>query len=230
MPQRSKTVLVVGASRGLGLALAEEWLERGFQVIATMRDKPEGLEALAARFPDALDLAWVDTADADTVRALRERLDGRRLDILFINAGIARAIESSPVQAEEKDFLDMMLVNALAPVRTAEILGNLLPAGGTIAIMTSELGSIANANGSWQLYSSSKATLNMLMKGYATQHERDGHTLLLVAPGWVRTEMGGSQATLSIEQSIPLVVDMIEANRGKPGLRYVDRFNRQLPW
>ncbi len=134
------------------------------------------------------------------------------------------------MQVEERDFLDMMLVNALSPVRTAEILGDLVPAGGTIAIMTSELGSIANATGGWQLYSSSKAALNMLMKGYAAQHVRDGHALLLVAPGWVRTEMGGSDATLSIAESIPLVVDMVEANRGKPGLRYVDRFNKTLPW
>ena len=203
MPQRSKTVLVVGASRGLGLALAEEWLERGFQVIATMRDKPEGLEALAARFPDVLDLARVDTAEADTVRALRERFDGRRVGILFINAGIARAIESSPVQAEEKDFLDMMLVNALAPVRTAEILGDLLPASGTIATMTSELGSIANATGSWQLYSSSKAALNMLMKGYAAQHEKDGHTLLLVAPGWVRLRLEAARRRSRSSRAFP---------------------------
>ena len=230
MAQKSKTVLVVGASRGLGLALAEEWLGRGFQVIATMRDKAEELEALSGRFPGALELERVDTADAGAVKALRQRLDGRTLDILFINAGIARAIELSPVQAEEQDFLDMMLVNALAPVRAAEILGDLVPSGGTIAIMTSELGSIANAQGGWQLYSSSKAALNMLMKGYAAQHARESHTLLLVAPGWVRTEMGGSQASLSIEESIPLVVDMIEANRGKPGLRYVDRFNKTIPW
>lgn len=168
-----------------------------------MRDKPDGLEALAARFPGALELERVDTADAGMVRALRKRLEGRVLDTLFINAGIARAIELTPVQAEEKDFLDMILVNALAPVRAVEILGDLVPRGGTLAIMTSELASIANANGSWQLYSSSKAALNMLMKGYAARHERDGHTMLLVAPGWVRTDMGSSQATLSIEQSIP---------------------------
>ena len=70
----------------------------------------------------------------------------------------------------------------------------------------------------------------MLMKGYAAKNADDGHTLLLVAPGWVRTEMGGGNATLSVEESIPLVVDMIEANRGKSGLRYVDRFNKTLPW
>jgi NAD(P)-dependent dehydrogenase (short-subunit alcohol dehydrogenase family) len=229
MPSTS-TVLVIGASRGLGLALAEEWLGRGARVIATMRDRPEGLQELATRYPGKLELERVDIADAGAVRALHQRLHDRRIDILYINAGIARAIEKSPVQVEEKDFLDMMLVNALSPVRVAEILGDLVPAGGTIAIMTSELGSIENAAGAWQLYSSSKAALNMLMKGYAAQHDRDGHALLLVAPGWVRTEMGGSDATLSVAQSIPLVVDMVEANRGKPGLRYVDRFNRSLPW
>ncbi len=96
--------------------------------------------------------------------------------------------------------------------------------------MSSELGSIANATGGWQLYASSKAALNMLMKGYAAKHPDDGHALLLVAPGWVRTEMGGSDAALSIEDSIPFVVDMIDATRGRPGLRYVDRFNQSLPW
>jgi NAD(P)-dependent dehydrogenase (short-subunit alcohol dehydrogenase family) len=161
---------------------------------------------------------------------LRDRLGGRHLDVLYINAGIARSIEKSPAGADECDFLDMMLVNAFSPVRAAELLRDLVPVGGTIAIMASELGSIQNAKEGWQLYSSSKAALNMLMKGYAAQHEEDRHTLLLVAPGWVRTEMGGSNAALSIEESIPLVVDMVEANRGKPGLRYVDRFNASLPW
>ena len=93
-----------------------------------------------------------------------------------------------------------------------------------------QLGSIAHATGGWQLYASSKAALNMLMKGYAAKHFDDGHALLLVAPGWVRTEMGGGDAALSVAESIPRVVDMIEANRGLAGLRYVDRFNNPLPW
>ena len=97
--------------------------------------------------------------------------------------------------------------------------------------MSSELGSIAhNTNSRWQLYSASKAALNMLMKGYATRHPDDTRALLLVAPGWVRTELGGDDASLSTGESIPLVVDTIDANRGKPGLRYLDRFNKSLPW
>jgi len=229
MTQQS-TALVVGASRGLGFALAKEWLERGWRVIATVRTPSGQLRDLGARYPRSLEVETVDIASAESVKALKDRLLGRYLDVLYINAGIARAIEQSPANADERDFLDMMLVNAFAPVRAAELLRDLVPNGGTIAIMTSELGSIQNAKGSWQLYSSSKAALNMLMKGYAAKHADDHHTLLLVAPGWVRTEMGGTGASLSVEESIPLVVDMVEANRGKPGLRYVDRFNATLPW
>ena len=228
--EHQATAMVVGASRGLGLALAEEWLGRGWRVIATVRTSSTDLTALAGRFPGSLDIETVDIAHADQVRALRDRLGGRTIDVLYINAGIARAIEATPSSISEEDFLDMMLVNALSPVRTAEILRDLVPLGGTIAIMTSELGSIATAQDGWQLYSASKAALNMSMKKYASRHASDGHALLLVAPGWVRTEMGGSDAALSLEESIPLVVDAVQKNRDKPGLRYIDRFNRILAW
>ncbi|GAB0117834.1 SDR family NAD(P)-dependent oxidoreductase [Acidisoma sp. 7E03] len=225
-----KVVLILGASRGLGLALTETFLGRGWQVIATQRTPSRDLDALAGRYPARLEIETVDIAEAEAVQALHGRLEGRRLDVLFVNAGIARAIEATPQSIDERDFLDMMLVNALSPVRAAEILRDLLPQDGTIAIMTSELGSIAQAGDGWQLYSSSKAALNMLMKKYASRYRADGHALLLLAPGWVRTEMGGSDAALSIEESIPFVVDTVEANRGKPGLRYLDRFNKPIPW
>jgi NAD(P)-dependent dehydrogenase (short-subunit alcohol dehydrogenase family) len=227
---RKSTVLVVGASRGLGLALAEEWCGRGWHVIASVRTGSNELHALGCRYPGSLEIENVDIDKAETVRALRARLDGRQLDVLFINAGIARAIEATPVSVCEQDFLDMMLTNALSPVRALELLGDLVPADGLIGVMTSELGSIANGSGFWQLYSSSKAALNMLMKSFAAHRPDDPRALLLVAPGWVRTEMGGGDAKLSVQESIPLVADMIEANRGKPGLRYLDRFNQPLPW
>jgi NAD(P)-dependent dehydrogenase (short-subunit alcohol dehydrogenase family) len=225
------TALVIGASRGLGLALAEEWCGRGWRVVATARSRSDPLAMLTRRFPSSLETETVDIDDAGGVRALRQRLEGRRFDVLFINAGIARAIESTPVEADEEDFLNMMQTNALAPVRTVELLGDLVADDGVVAVMSSELGSIANnTNPRWQLYSASKAALNMLMKGFAVRHPADTRALLLVAPGWVRTELGGGDARLSIEESIPLVVDTIEANRGKPGLRYLDRFNAPLPW
>lgn len=223
-------ILVVGASRGLGLALAGEYCRRGWQVIATARGPSSELARLAADHPGSLEIETVDITLAASVEALRLRVGGRRLDILFINAGIALATGATPGSVDEQDFFAMMLTNALAPARTAEWLGDLVPAGGVIAIMSSELGSIAANDGSWQIYSASKAALSMLMKGYAAKHRDDGHTILLVAPGWVRTDMGGANAALSTEESIPRIVDMIEANRGQAGLRFVDRFNMSLPW
>jgi NAD(P)-dependent dehydrogenase (short-subunit alcohol dehydrogenase family) len=230
MAQQKGTVMVVGASRGLGLALVEEWLGRDWRVIATVRQPSAALDTLARRFPGSLAIETVDIADAEALRGLHGRLDDRQLDVLFINAGIARSNDKTPASVAESDFVDMMVTNALAPVRAVELLGDRVVPHGVIAIMTSELGSIANSTGFWPLYSSSKAALNMLMKGYAAHRPDDTRALLLVAPGWVRTEMGGEGATLSIGESIPLVVDMVEANRGKPGLRYLDRFNRTLPW
>lgn len=225
-----QTALVVGASRGLGLALVEEWLTRGWRVIATARGHSAGLDELRARFPDTLEIERGDIVQAASVRDLGARLRGRRLDVLFVNAGIARSNDKTPVDVDEQDFLDMMLTNALAPVRTVQLLGDLVQANGAIAIMSSELGSIASGAGFWPLYSSSKAALNMLMKAYAAYRPSDPRALLLVAPGWVKTDMGGDAAMLSIEDSIPLVVDMITANLGKPGLRYLDRFNKELSW
>jgi NAD(P)-dependent dehydrogenase (short-subunit alcohol dehydrogenase family) len=229
MPNRP-TVLVVGASRGLGLALAEEYCGRDWSVIATARGPSKELEALASRYPGSLEIETVEIVDAVSVCALRERLTGRPLDLLFVNAGICLANEATPSTIDEKDFLAMMLTNALAPMRLVEIFEDLVPAAGVIAVMTSELGSIAGNSGFWELYSSSKAALNMLMKCFAGRHPGDARAMLLVAPGWVRTDMGGAGATLSIEESIPLVVDMVDRQRGQAGLRYVDRHGKTLPW
>jgi NAD(P)-dependent dehydrogenase (short-subunit alcohol dehydrogenase family) len=224
------TALIVGASRGLGLALAEEWLKRDARVIATVRSDSQELKALQDRFPGSLEIKIVDIVDVISVRTLRDRLGDRKFDVLFVNAGICKANEKTPSTVDEQDFVDMMLTNALAPMRLIELLESLVPASGVLAVMTSELGSIAGNPGHWELYSSSKAAVNMLMKCFAARHQGDCRTMLLVAPGWVRTDMGGPAASLSVEETIPFVVDSVERNRGKPGLRFIDRNNRTLPW
>lgn len=224
------TIVLIGASRGLGLALAEEYCTRGWHVIATSRGKSLGLDELRQRYPKSLEIEKVDIVELASIKALRERLAGRRLDTLFINAGICKANELTPIAVSDQDFLDMMLTNALSPMRVIEALENLVAENGVIATMSSEIGSISNCSGFWELYSSSKAALNMLMKAFSARHPDDPRALLLVAPGWVRTEMGGDEATLEISDSIPLVVDMVERNAGVPGLRFTDRHGEILPW
>ncbi len=160
-------VLVLGASRGLGLGLAQEWCRRGWRVIATKRSASAQLEALASQYPDSLEIETADIADAGSVRALGTRLAGRRLDVLFVNAGIGQSDGSTPAAVDEAEFARLMLTNALGPVRAIEILEALVPPGGVIAAMSSQLASIANNSGFWELYSASKAALNMLMKCFA---------------------------------------------------------------
>lgn len=224
------SILIVGASRGLGFALAEQFCRRKWHVIATVRSDTPALTALQGQYSDRLEVETADIADEQSIRALRQRLDGRTIDMLFVNAGIAKSITRTPGNGPEADFLDMMLVNAFAPVRLIELFEDVVAPHGTIAAMTSELGSIADNPGHWDMYSSSKAALNMLMKCYAGRRPGDRRAKLLVAPGWIQTDMGGSDAAFTIEESIPLVVDMLEKNHGKPGLRYVDRFDKTIPW
>jgi NAD(P)-dependent dehydrogenase (short-subunit alcohol dehydrogenase family) len=225
-----KAILIVGASRGLGLALAEEYCSRDWHVIATSRNQSTGLDKLVERFPTALEIEKVDIVDLGSVRALGARLKGRKLDALFVNAGISKANELTPLQVSEKDFLDMMLTNALSPMRVIELFHDSVAENGVIAVMSSELGSIANGAGFWELYSSSKAALNMLMKAFSARHPDDSRALLLVAPGWVRTDMGTQDAVLEISDSIPLVVDTVSRHAGVPGLRFTDRHGSILPW
>jgi NAD(P)-dependent dehydrogenase (short-subunit alcohol dehydrogenase family) len=94
-----RTILIVGASRGLGLALVEQFCGRDWHVIGTVRGKSAALEALKACFPASLEEEIADIADEASVRALRQRLNGRTLDMLFVNAGIAKSIISNVLGA-----------------------------------------------------------------------------------------------------------------------------------
>jgi NAD(P)-dependent dehydrogenase (short-subunit alcohol dehydrogenase family) len=97
--------------------------------------------------------------------------------------------------------------------------------------MSSRLGSVSeNTTGSWNSYAASKAALNLMMRGFASRHADDGRSMVLMAPGWVRTEMGGRAASLSIEESIPRVVDVVSAQRGKPGLQYLNYQGQRVGW
>jgi NAD(P)-dependent dehydrogenase (short-subunit alcohol dehydrogenase family) len=221
--------LIIGASRGLGLAMAEEYLGRGWRVVATVRG--QGRTALHGLSSDRLEIETVDIADEAQIAALGGRLSGRRFDLLFVNAGVTNDPEEPIGAVSTEEFVRVMVTNALGPMRMVETLADLVRPGGTIGVMSSGLGSIAdNRSGGWEVYRGSKAALNMYMRSFAVRHGLDRLTYLIVAPGWVRTDMGGADASLSIGESIPRVVDTITAQSGKPGLRYVDYRGQTVPW
>jgi NAD(P)-dependent dehydrogenase (short-subunit alcohol dehydrogenase family) len=102
--------------------------------------------------------------------------------------------------------------------------------GGTIGVMSSGQGSVAdNEKGQREVYRASKAALNMLMRSYAARKGHD-RPLLLLAPGWVRTDLGGQEGKFSVEEVIHDIVDTLTAQEGKPGLRYLDRFGKTVRW
>jgi NAD(P)-dependent dehydrogenase (short-subunit alcohol dehydrogenase family) len=112
-------------------------------------------------------------------------------------------------------FVRLMVTSALSPMRVIETLRDLVAPGGTIAVMSSGQGSVANnTRGGFEVYRASKSALNQLMRSYAARRADDPRTLLLIAPGWVQTDLGGPAAPLTIDQSIPGVATR---SRLRPG-------------
>lgn len=220
-----KQALVVGASRGLGLVLTGELIRRGWHVLATTRRDSPGLRAL-----DGVEVETLEMTSAEQLAALRERLAGRRLDLLFVNAAIDRG--NKPIGDVPTDvFTEVLVTNALSPLRTVEALADLVAPGGTVAVMSSGQGSVSlNTEDGYELYKASKAALNQLMRSYATRTAEDGRTKLLIDPGHNRTRLGGPDAPLAPEETIPAVVDVLEAQAGVPGLRFLDRHGEPVPW
>ena len=227
-----KAVLIIGASRGLGYALAAEYLARGWQVTATVRGAGRtGLRDLASSADGRLVVETIDITVPEQVAALRERLTQATFDLLFVNAGVTNGPEETVADVSTDTFVRLMVTNALSPMRVVEALQDLVAPDGTIAVMSSGQGSVANnEKGGFEVYRASKSALNQLMRSFAARHADDPRTLLLMAPGWVQTDLGGPAAPLTIDQSIPGVADTIEAQAGQGGLHYLDYRGQTVRW
>lgn len=232
-PPTRPTALIVGASRGLGHAMAAEFLDRGWDVVGTVRDATARtpLHDLADRRPGRLVVEHLDINEPAHLPPLRRRLAGRRLDLLFVNAGTTRQQDTPIGQVPVADFTEVMVTNALSPMRVLEALEDLVPADGLIGAMSSGQGSLTNnTTGLRELYRGSKAALNMFMRSFAARQSAGRRALVLMAPGWIRTDLGGSDAPFTIEENVPRVVDVLLAKRDRPGLEYLDFRGRTVPW
>jgi NAD(P)-dependent dehydrogenase (short-subunit alcohol dehydrogenase family) len=226
------SVLIIGASRGLGYALAAEYLARGWQVTATVRGtRRTGLHDLAGSSAGRLVVETVDITVPEEVAALHARLAPAAFTVMFVNAGVTNGPEETVADVSTDTFIQLMVTNALSPMRVVEALQDLVAPDGTVAVMSSGQGSVSNnTRGGFEIYRASKSALNQLMRSFAARHAGDPRTLLLIAPGWVQTDLGGPGAPLTIGQSIPGVVGTIEAQAGQGGLQYLDYQGKTVPW
>ncbi len=207
-------VLVVGASRGIGLGLVESHLAAGWKVHATTRD---GIAPV--RDPSVI-THRLEVRDPDQLNDLVDGLD-EELDRIIHNAGINRAPRA-----------EMMAVNAEAPIRIVETLleaGRLSP-GGKVAIMTSQAGARRGRAGSLGDYGDSKAALNDEFRARAGDWARLGAVAVVIHPGWVRTDMGGSGAPISIEESAEGVLEVLDALTTADHGKFLTWDGRIHPW
>ncbi|WP_313306881.1 SDR family oxidoreductase [Stutzerimonas balearica] len=225
----TRTVLIIGASRGLGLGLARQFSSEGWEVIATVRDpaRAEALRALGGVRIEALDMD-----DAASLERLAERLAGTRLDVLYVNAGIAGPQGKPATAASQAEVGELFFTNAVAPVRLAERLLPLVdPAQGVVVFMSSILGSVETGPGmGMDLYGASKAALNHLTRTFVAGLGETRLTVLSMHPGWVKTDMGGDQAPLDVETSARGMAKQVTQAIGQGGHRYIDYQGERLAW
>jgi len=242
MPDRTASnALVTGSNRGLGLEWCRQLAGRVDQLFATCRtpDSAPELTALAEESSNTVDVFGLDLTDPGAIRraADRVRQESGHLDLLINNAGVSGGGSSDrfgTVAAET--MMQTFRVNTVGPHLMTQAFADVLRNGtesnpAKVVNVTSELGSITNAGkGGWHSYKASKAALNMCTRLQAAALESDGIVAVALHPGWVRTDMGGSNARLSTEESVEGMIDVVSALTLADAGRYFTYDGDELPW
>jgi NAD(P)-dependent dehydrogenase (short-subunit alcohol dehydrogenase family) len=224
-----ETVLLIGASRGIGFELARQYIADGWRVIATARSD-EGLERLKALGAQTLRL---DVANPASNSGLAWQLDGEKIDLaIYVAGAMDRASASTPPTRDSFDAV--MHTNVMGAMQVIpQIVPMVQETQGVIACISSIMGSLQEtASGNAALYRVSKAALNMVVR--CTQAEQPGITVLAIHPGWVQTDMGGAQAPLTPEQSAISLRQTLERIRTQPRPEdrgaFLNHDGSPLPW
>lgn len=237
---QTKTVLITGANRGIGLELARQYLEAGWFVIATCR-KPEAaqdLQHLAQKYP-ALRIEALEVTDFGGLKGFAARLDGVALDVLVNCAGIISGFEGAgPDETQTFGSIEagawerVFRVNTIAPVMVTQALMPQLLAGKEkkVAMISSMMGSLARGQSGDIAYRTSKAALNMAMRTLVLPLSEQGIAISSYHPGWVKTDMGGPEADITVSQSAAGLRRQIEALTLKETGSFLGYDGAVWPW
>ena len=220
------TVLVIGASRGIGLEFVRQYGQAGSRVIATARDAA-GLARLREQGAQALKL---DVADPASISGLAWQLDGEKIDTAWQVAGVMGSRADAHQPPTQADFDHVMHANVLGAMQLIPQVAPLVEAAdGRMAFVSSTMGQIATVAGSndW-LYRVSKAALNMVVA--AAQHSYPRAILVCLHPGWVRTDMGGAGADIGVEDSVAGMRRVIAGLAAQDNGRFLNYDGSEIPW
>ena len=227
-------VLVTGANRGLGLGFVTNFLEKHVNVVSTTRDiKSSGeLLALKERFPDNLEIFELDLLIESAGDSLANFLGERPIDILINNAGIGSTNQHFQA-VSPKPWLEVLKVNLIAPLMVTQSIIDNVKKGvdKKIYFLSSQLGSIGdNTSGGMYIYRSSKTGLNQVVKSLSVDLKPQGITVISLHPGWVKTDMGGPNAPVSIDESIEGMTQVIHTTDIRDTGRFLNYDGKELPW
>jgi NAD(P)-dependent dehydrogenase (short-subunit alcohol dehydrogenase family) len=223
------TVLVTSASRGIGFEFARQYAAEGWHVLAACRE-PAAAAELAAL--DGVELVAMDVTDLASVRAAAAASDGP-VDLLVNSAGIMGQLDDLPGNVDYDEWRRVLDVNAMGPVRVLDALVPRLAAAGEAKALTitSGMGSLSDIrSGTAMMYRTSKAAVNMAMRARALQLRDRGITVAVINPGWVRTDMGGPGASISVEQSIAAMRKVIDALTPDQAGSFLNWRGGTYPW
>lgn len=225
-------VLITGANRGIGLEFTQQYAQDGWSVLACCRD-PEhasALQVLAKAYVN-IRILHLDVADFAQIDALALQLKNEKIDVLINNAGVYP--ESSLGDADTNAWLDAFKINSIAPLKmatafTTHIANSELK---KIASLSSKMGSMSdNTSGGSYIYRSTKTAVNMVMKSLSIDVQPAGIAVVTLHPGWVLTDMGGSNALIDTKTSVAGLRKVIEnlnlSNTGK----FIAYDGKEIAW
>ena len=231
-----KTLLITGANRGIGLEFCMQYAADGWRVLACYRDpgKADALNKLAARYPDLIKLHALDVTDHAQIEQLARTLSDETIDLLINNAGIYPAADKLGFgHTDYAEWMAAFNINTMAPLKMVEAFVEQIARSELrlIVTITSKMGSMDdNTSGGSYLYRSSKAAANMVVKSLAVDLKGQGIASVAFNPGWVKTDMGGPNAMISVEQSVTdmrkVIAGLTLADTGK----FIDRDGREIHW
>jgi NAD(P)-dependent dehydrogenase (short-subunit alcohol dehydrogenase family) len=231
-----KTLLITGASRGIGLEFCNQYAADGWRVLACCRDpgKADALNKLAARYPELIKIHALDVTNHAQLEQLARTLSDATIDLLINDAGVYPAADKGGFG--HTDYAEWMIafnINTMAPLKMVESFVTQIARSKLklIVTITSQMGSIDdNSSGGSYLYRSSKAGANMVVKSMAVDLKEKGITAVAFNPGWVMTDMGGPNAMIPVEQSVEdmrkVIAGLTPADTGK----FIGNDGVVIPW
>ena len=227
--------LVTGANRGLGLEFTRQYAAEGWQVFAACRapKAAKELQRIAADSGGRMRVLEIDVTDATSVRAAAAELKGEAIDLLLNNAGVGGPSGQRIGGLDYAAWTHVLDVNTLGPMRVVEAFLENVAKGRLkqVVTITSGMGSLEdNTSGGSYAYRSSKAAVNMVMKNLSIDLASRGITCVVVNPGWVRTDMGGSRGTLSPAESIQALRSVIASLKPEDSGKFLNYTGKPYPW